>query len=802
MSSGTMKHSLQLSSTGLAPAIPFNQQRVRRTVPAINTIRASSAPSHNSDALGCCNNGFGLNKSESKTFVYIGGTVGVGLATGIVLQLAGPSGGGTGGGWMGGWGGGDGGGNFWAKIGAAIADDKRNDDSEDFDKHGMSVGLGIPINRLFSHKRYKISNVEIYDEREFKTINKNSEDCFYEMFSIQPGGVYKKEDLQKEHNNLKNSGMFATLEMETITQPDGTLKLKINFTESSWRGADRLRVVNVGFLKGNVREFDPNWDEEEKKKYFKEVKQDYKRRVKRTKHVLLPPSVERRISRMLSKNYRLSARLLQEVRDEVQRWYHENGYACAQVVNFGHLNTKEIICEVIEGDITKVDIQFQDKMGNLCEGNTSTAVIIRELPDELWTGRVFNIDAGRQALRNINGLALFSNIEINPKPDETNEGGIAVEVKLKELEHKTAEVSTEWSIVPGSGGRPHLASIQPGGSVTFEHRNLKGLNRSILGTVTSNNLFNPQDDLGFKMEYVHPYIDGLTNYDRNRTFRANCFNSRKLSPVFTGGPGLEEVPAIWVDRAGLKANISENLSRQSKFTYGVVIEEITTRDETSTICTSGARALPSGALTMDGPPTTLSGTGIDRMAFLQANITRDNTIFVNGTPVGARDVFQLDQGLGIGSKFPFFNRHQMSMTRFIQLKKAQDEGGPPPVMVLHGRYGGCVGDLPSYDAFTLGGPYSVRGYNMGELGACRNILELAAELRLPVRKTHAYAFAEYGTDLGSSKDVKGNPTEFFRRAGHGASYGAGVKLGLVRAEYAVDHNAGTGSVLVRFGERF
>lgn len=35
-----------------------------------------------------------------------------------------------------------------------------------------------------------------------------------------------------------------------------------------------------------------------------------------------------------------------------------------------------------------------------------------------------------------------------------------------------------------------------------------------------------------------------------------------------------------------------------------------------------------------------------------------------------------------------------------------------------------MGDLPSYDAFTLGGPYSVRGYNMGELGAARNILEV------------------------------------------------------------------------------
>lgn len=37
----------------------------------------------------------------------------------------------------------------------------------------------------------------------------------------------------------------------------------------------------------------------------------------------------------------------------------------------------------------------------------------------------------------------------------------------------------------------------------------------------------------------------------------SCFNSRKLSPVFTGGPGVDEVPPIWVDRAGVKANITE-----------------------------------------------------------------------------------------------------------------------------------------------------------------------------------------------------------------------------------------------------
>lgn len=44
---------------------------------------------------------------------------------------------------------------------------------------------------------------------------------------------------------------------------------------------------------------------------------------------------------------------------------------------------------------------------------------------------------------------------------------------------------------------------------------------------------------------------------------------------------------------------------------------------------------------MEGPATTYSGTGIDHVASIQANITRDNTRFVNGAIVGQRTVFQV-----------------------------------------------------------------------------------------------------------------------------------------------------------------
>nr|GEW13361.1 protein TOC75-3, chloroplastic [Tanacetum cinerariifolium] len=102
----------------------------------------------------------------------------------------------------------------------------------------------------------------------------------------------------------------------------------------------------------------------------------------------------------------MSATMLQNIRDTVQKWYHDEGYACAQVVNFGNLNTNK----VVKGDITHVVIQFQDKLGNVCEGNTQIGVVKRELPKQLQKGNVFNIKAGKQALRNINSLSLFSNI--------------------------------------------------------------------------------------------------------------------------------------------------------------------------------------------------------------------------------------------------------------------------------------------------------------------------------------------------------------------------------------------------------
>ena len=93
---------------------------------------------------------------------------------------------------------------------------------------------------------------------------------------------------------------------------------------------------------------------------------------------------------------------------------------------------------------------------------------------------------------------------------------------------------------------------------------------------------------------------------------------------------------------------------------------------------------------------------------------------------------------------------------------------------------------------------------MGELASARRVLETGAELRLGVPNTsaQAFVFAEYGTDLGSSKDVVGNPTAYFRKPGCGGSIGVGIKAFNARTELVQDTNSGQRHLWVRFGERF
>lgn len=670
-------------------------------------------------------------------------------ATGPAIALTTSGGGGGGGGWFGGGGGGGGGGGAGGLFdnlslgGVARALDE--DEDEDADEKFLCV------------------EVTTEDLATGPGVPTKAE--LFDGLNCRPGAMVSRADLSSDLAVLLQTGLFQNVDAD-VTPLDKGYRVTFKFQEKIWPGMVSFQVDGA---------------------------------------TILPKEIPQEVLAEARTQPFTTVQTLAMAKNKVEDWYQERGFVFGTVSSFDGMETGRVIAHVTEGKIRSIRNVFVDDSaegGTTDQGHTRPHVISRELP--FLTGDLYNLDDGKKALRDIFLLQLFDNVQVVPRPDQTDPRSVNVDIMLRERPKKTAEVECEWSVAPNDSGRPSLVSFQPGGTVFFEHRNLQGEGRQLYGSVSTSNFFAPQDDLGFKLEYVRPYMRG--SRDANKTnFKLSAFNSRKLCAAFAAGPGCDDAPSIWVDRAGAKAAITENYSTQSRGMIAAVLEEITTRDEAGQVCAEAARQPAQGRPPVaGGPPTTLSNSGTDRMLFLQAALTRDNTKFVNGAQVGARDILQVEQGLGPLGGGALFNRHQASLTRFMQLRKPGRRSQLPPLsLVGHATYAGCIGDLAAYDTFTLGGPYSVRGYNVGELAATRRKLELGAELRvpLPYLKSHGYAFYEQGSDLGSSKNVRGNPTEYFRRVGSGACYGAGAKLGTVRAEWCVDGNSGKGALHCRFGER-
>ncbi|GJV17601.1 retrovirus-related pol polyprotein from transposon TNT 1-94 [Tanacetum coccineum] len=112
--------------------------------------------------------------------------------------------------------------------------------------------------------------------------------------------------------------------------------------------------------------------------------------------------------------------------------------------------------------------------------------------------RVLHVPSrSQQALRNLDSLYLFSNIEVHPLPDETQEGGIVVEIKLKE---DTIQSRRFCKV---------LDSILPVGNVLFVYRNIEGLNRSIIDSIVTISMLNPQEITLWYFHFVRkPWTNG------------------------------------------------------------------------------------------------------------------------------------------------------------------------------------------------------------------------------------------------------------------------------------------------------
>ena len=142
------------------------------------------------------------------------------------------------------------------------------------------------------------------------------------------------------------------------------------------------------------------------------------------------------------------------------------------------------------------------------------------------------------------------------------------------------------------------------------------------------------------------------------------------------------------------------------------------------------------------------------------------------------------QFISFGNNYPVFNRIKTSYEKFIPInlgkncitKDSDIDCSQNLIIKLNG--GTILGNsFPPYEAFTLGGTESVRGWNHADLGVSKSFIETSLEYRVPIwRWLGGTLFLDAGTDFGSQDDVPGKPGKILEKDGSGYSFGGGINL--------------------------
>ena len=487
----------------------------------------------------------------------------------------------------------------------------------------------------------------------------------------------------------------------------------------------------------------------------------------------------------------LNAVELQVAIKKLNEFYQKEGYNLAQVVDVEELSADGTLKLVIaEGIIEDVQVRFMTKEGLLVDdkkkpisGNTRPFIVTREA--ELKPGKIFNRATVEKDLRRIYGLGIFDDVRVAFAPG-TDPAKVILQFNV--IEKKT------FSIVAGGG----LSSTNGlFGSISYNQLNVGGNAQKIGAEVQLGTR-----DFIYDLNFSDPWIAT----DPSRTsYNANIFSRRSLSLVFDGGktpvfiPGTQDTPRIVRQGGGVTFNRPLNGDPYSDSTWrgslGVQYQRVSVRD------LNGSGIVKQAG----GQDLSFSKTGEDDLLMVQLGLTQDLRNSFTDPSQGSLLKLGLDQSIPVGVGKISMTRARASFTNYTPVKLINLSPGAQS-LVFNVQGGTILGDLPPYEAFSLGGPTSVRGYEEGDVGSGRSYVQASAEYRFPVISIVGIGlFADYGSDLGTASSVPGNPAGTRGKPGDGFGYGAGLRInspiGPIRIDYAINSRS-ENRIQFGIGERF
>ncbi|OKH37508.1 hypothetical protein NIES2119_12395 [[Phormidium ambiguum] IAM M-71] len=485
----------------------------------------------------------------------------------------------------------------------------------------------------------------------------------------------------------------------------------------------------------------------------------------------------------------LNFRDLQAGIRQLEQWYKDRGYVLAQVVDTKVSPEGTVTLEVAEGVVEDIQVQFLNREGETVDaegkpirGRTQQYVITREMATK--PGTVFNRNEIQRDLQRVFGLGLFDDVKLSLNPGQ-DPRRVNVQVNVRER--------NSGSIAAGAGFSSAAGLF---GTASYQQQNLFGRNQKIGAEVQLG-----QREFLFDLRFTDPWIAG----DPYRTsYTVNLFRRRSISLIFDGGDPEIRLPngdRPRILRLGGGVTFTRPLSRNPLeasdwvASLGLQYQNVSIRD-------SDGDLRPRDEL---GNDLSFSGSGKDDLVTVQLGAVRDKRNNPTRTTQGSIFRIGLEQSVPLGQGSILMTRLRGSYSYYIPVKLTNFTPGPQ-ALAFNIQGGTVLGDLPPYEAFSLGGVNSVRGYDEGELGSGRSYIQATAEYRFPIFSVIGGAvFVDFGTDLGTAGDVPGRPAEIRNKPGTGFGYGLGVRiqspLGPIRIDYGFN-DEGDGRIHFGIGERF
>jgi outer membrane protein insertion porin family len=481
--------------------------------------------------------------------------------------------------------------------------------------------------------------------------------------------------------------------------------------------------------------------------------------------------------------------------EQINAWYQENGYVLAQIIEAPAVTPDgTVTLQVAEGVIEEIRLRFLnsdgedvDEDGNPIEGSTRDFIITREI--ELQPGDVFNQQTAQQDLRRVFGLGIFEDVRLELEPGDDPTKAVMV---LNIVERSTGSIALGGGISSATGLF---------GTVSYQETNLGGNNQQLAAEVQVGERL-----LLLDVSFTDPWIAG----DPYRTsYTVNAFRRREVPNIFEEGDNDVRLPngdRVRIIRTGGGISFTRPFAENPfvdpdwigsvGFRYQRVQAtdadiDVTPRDDADKLLTA-------------------SESGEDDLITFQFGIARDRRNNQQFPTSGYLFRVGSEQSVPVGSGSIFYNRLRANYTFYVPIRIFNFMPNAPQALAFNIQAGTILGEFPPYEAFSLGGANTVRGWGEGALAAGRSFVLGSVEYRFPIFGAGNFLiggalFVDAATAFGSQSTVQGNPGGIRGKPGSGVGIGGGLRIqspiGPIRVDYGIN-NEGDGQVHFGIGERF